>query len=457
MGFNLTSGWKGITDNPLTRGTGDLFRMGGNVYDDVTGVTAAEDAQEAQTYGIDQARESQERGYQRSSDILDPYRQMGEDVLFGGRGYKDVQVPEMVKGPMGMMVPSGRMTTKQVQTGERTGGLAHAIQSGEFMQNDFNYGGQQPDAFSYGGQQPDAFNYGGPSMHSSVDYQGQQPDAFNYQGAGQQGQLGYEGSPVDRSIESYMKDDPSLAYQQEQMEKMINRQGAAKGRWGGGATGREMMRETAGLLSQDYGNRFNRAAQERGVAAGAERDMYGRALTDFDLANQAEQSQYGRSMDQYGLDVDRERDAYGRALTDTQMGNVAAQDAYGRAQYGYESGVDRERDAYGRSVDQYGMDRDREQQAYGRARDEYGIQGQNMQNQLNQYMGLANMGVNASNAMSNAALGQGTKMSDLAIQQGNVNAAASMAKGSPWSNLLELSEKFGENARGAASIMSGGM
>jgi hypothetical protein len=391
--------------------------------------SSEEIAARKQTEAIDDARGYQERMYGEAKGYLDPYRSMGDEVLFGKQQYRTQKVPS------GFNPFTKEVTYKEIQVPiGRSGGLQDRILGGDFVQDDFSYSGTQPQ-FSYSGQQPEAFKYGGPSMMSKVAYEGQQVDPFSYSGQGQQGQLDYTGKPIDRSIESYMQDDPSLAWQQEQMEKAINRQGAAKGRWGGGATAREMMRETSGLLSQDYGNRFQRAAQERGAAVGAERDTYGRSLTALDLMNQAEQSQYGRTMDKYGLDVDRERDAYGRSLTDTQMGNLAAQDAYNRAQYGYQTGVDRERDAYGRSTQQYGFDRDREQQQYGRVRDEY---------ELNQLTELAKYGPQMSQAMANAALGQGTSLSDLAIQQGNVNAASTMAQGNQFGKLLDMLGKGAE-------------
>jgi hypothetical protein len=238
-----------------------------------------------------------------------------------------------------------------------------------------------------------------------------------------------------------MQDDPSLDWQQEQMEKMINRQGAAKGRWGGGATAREMNRETAGLLSQDYANRFSRGRQERDAAVGAERDRYGRSLTGLDIANRAEASDYDRATSQYGMDVAREQDAYGRSLTDTNLANQAARDMYDQAQYGYQTGVDREADAYGRATDMYDRESAREQGLYGRALKDYEIRGENIQNELNQKTAMANYGPRFATAMSNAALGQGTALSDLSIQQGNVAAASTMAQGTPWGNAFNLGKE----------------
>lgn len=395
---------------------------------------------------------AQQEAFNKAQSYLDPYRQMGENVFLGKEQFDS-----------------------EGKSLGRSGGLSDRIQGGEFLQDKFSYGGEQPN-FSYSGQQPDAFKYGGPTMASSVNYSGQQPDAFNYGGAGQQGkldyqgqqqgQLDYQGGPIDRSIESYMKDDPSLAWQQEQMEKAINRQGAAKGRWGGGATGREMMRETAGLLSQDYGNRFNRASQERLADVGTEIDQYGRSLTGLGLQNQAEQSNYNRagmaldrsnmaeqsdylrSTGEYGMGVDREQRGYDRAYTDTNLANQAAQDAYNRQQYGYESGVDRERDAYGRATQQYGFDVNREQNQYGRATDDYARTGANMQNKLNQLTGLANYGPQMSQSMSNAMLGHATNINDMSMNQANAEAAARLSGGNTLTNLLNL-------GKGGMDIYSG--
>ena len=372
--------------------------------------SSATQAANQQTESLNDARAYQEKMYGETQKYLDPYLQMGQNAMLGTLN----------------------------EDGMRSGGLYNDINAGKYQQDDFNYSGNKPE-FSHDGQTMGAFNYGGPQMSSNVDYSGSQPDQFSYSGAGQQGNLGYTVGPVDRSIESYMKDDPSLAYQQEMMEKAINRQGAAKGRWGGGATGREMMRETAGLLSQDYSNRFNRASQERMADVGTEQNRYSRSLTNLGLQNQAEQSQYNRATGQYGMDVARERDAYGRALTDTNMGNASAQNMYDQAQYGYQTGVNDEQNIYNRAVQQYGMQSDRESDLYNRAVQQYGMQGQNLQNALNQQTSMANYGPQMATTLSNAALGQGSALSDLAIQQGNINANATLANGNQTAKLLEMS------------------
>jgi len=105
------------------------------------------------------------------------------------------------------------------------------------------------------------------------------------QGAGgfDPGQFSYSGQPIDRSIESYMQESQELPWQQEQLQKQIDRAGSAQGRWGGGGTMRESMREQQGLISQDYGKRFDRATQERNAAMGAEQNMYNRALQGHGL------------------------------------------------------------------------------------------------------------------------------------------------------------------------------
>ena len=403
-----------------------------DVYDDVTGVTAAENTQEAQTQALNQARDYQREMYNESKGYLSPYKTAGDNVMFGEEQFDQ----------------EGNLTG-------RSGGLMGRVQGGDFLQDDFNYSGG-PSDFNYQGTTPNAFKNTGNELQSSVNYQGQQPSEFNYQGAGQQGQMGYTGGPVDRSIESYMQNDPSLAWQQEQMEKAINRQGAAKGRWGGGATGREMMRETAGLLSQDYANRFERGRQERQGAVDAETARYDRSSTAFDRLNQAEQSQYDRMSNAYDYGVEREDEAYKRAFTNTGLANVAAQEGYDRDEYSYQTKVDREQQDYDRARTGHDYRRDVEQEKYNRAGDQYDREGNRLTNEYNQLGSLANMGVNASTAMSNAAIGQGSAMSDLAIQQGNVNAAGAASRGTPWSNALGLYDRITAPAADAARLFVGG-
>jgi hypothetical protein len=202
-------------------------------------------------------------------------------------------------------------------------GLQQGIESGQFLPGEFSYQGQQP-GFGYEGQQLSNLGYGGQALRD----------------------LNYQGQPINRSIESYMQEDPGLGWQQEQLQKAIDRAGAAKGRWGGGATAREMQREQAGLLSQDYANRFARAQAERSADVGSEQEMYGRALTGFDIARGAEQSDYQR------------------AIEAANMANLAEQSAYNRALQGYD--IDRaiEQESYGRALTGYGLDANRAQQEY---------------------------------------------------------------------------------------------
>jgi len=332
MGFNLTKGWRGLTDNPIIRGAKDLGRGAKNLGGDALDVgrdavrdvpvlgpalgqeSSAQQAANEQTEALKSAQAFQEKMYGEAKGNLMPYSDLG-----------------------GMWMNQ----------------LSEGIQSGQFLPEEFSYQSQQP----------------------QFDYSGQIQD------------FSYNGQPVDRSISSYMEEDPSLAWQQEQMERAIDRQGAAQGRWGGGATAREMMRETSGLLSQDYANRFARAQAERGAAVGAEQERYGRGLTSYGLGRQAEQDRYGRS-----------ESAYNRQLAQDQT-------------------------AYNRYADQYSQNQQR------------------LQNQLAQYQGLANLGPQMATVLANAAMGQGSALSDLAIQQGIVQSAAKMADSNQLGRLLELASQ----------------
>ena len=457
---DLKRGAGDVVTNPVTyiSPVGGLIdtATGGNVGDKVKDVgrdtvrdvpvlgklfgqeSSEEIAARKQTEALDDARGHQERMYGEAKGYLDPYRSMGDEVLFGKQNYTTQRIP------IGFDFSTGKPKYTEIQVpAGRGGGLQDRILGGDFVQDDFSYSGTQPQ-FSYSGQQPEAFKYGGPSMMSKVAYEGQQVDPFSYSGQGQQGQLDYTGKPIDRSIESYMQNDPSLAWQQEQMEKLINRQGAARGRWGGGATAREMMRETAGLLSEDYANRFERGRLERLADVDTEQSVYDRSKYGTELANLAEQSMYNRYSDKYGYDADREREAYRRAYDDTTMGNLAAENAYNIAQYEDQSARDYEQTGYNRLYDKYKMDSEREASDFDRAWKQYSASGLNKINELNQLTALANYGPQMSQAMANAALGQGTSLSDLAIQQGNVNAASTMAQGNQFGKLLDMLGKGAE-------------
>lgn len=417
----------------------------GDVYNDVTGVTTAREAGAAQQAALGQAREATEQGYGRAQEALDPYAQAGRgglDALSTGI-QQDQFRPDAFRSPN---------TITQFRDFGQTVGA---------------------DQFDYQGQPMAGQNYQGQPV-SQMDYQGQPVSQMDYQGQARR-DIGYEGQPVDRSIESYMQDDPGLAWQQEQLQKQIDRAGAAQGRWGGGATARETMREQAGLLAQDYGNRFARAGQERMADVGAEQQRYGRALTGFDVGRQAEQEDYGRA--QYGTELERmgEQERFGRAQYGTELGRMAEQERFGRDRMAFEDqrgaeqedfrraglGFDRlrqaEDDRRQRYVQDYGMLRAGEDAKYGRALGEYGMEQERGINRMNQLMGLTNIGQQAAGGLASAAVGQGTSMADLQIQQGNVAAAQRMAEGSPWSNALDLGMRVSDVANEAGRAAAGGM
>ena len=398
--------------------------------------SSADLSAQGQTQALEEAKQQQIQGYGTAQGLLSPYEQIGSSA-------------------MNTLV--GRMS------------------EGHYDPGQFSYSGQRPGAFNYqgtgqmgasgyAGGPVGAMNYAGGPV-GAMNYQDGPVDAMNYQGSPVDA-MNYQGGPVDRSISSYMEDDPGLAWQQEQLQKQIDRAGAAQGRWGGGATMRESMREQQGLLSQDYGNRFNRAAMERGADVGAEQQQYGRALTANEQARMQEQQQYGRSLTDFGIAREAEQDAYGRALTANEQARMQEQQQYGRSLTSNEFSRLAEQDAYGRAqtqldrsnlAEQSAYDRQRslydqslssEQDQYQRALGAYGMEDQRLQNQLAQQAAIANLGPQMSQAMANAAIGQGSALSNLSIQQGNVNAAATMANANQLGQLLQLAGQVAPLAAG---------
>jgi hypothetical protein len=295
--------------------------------------------------------------------------------------------------------------------------LTQGLNDGSFSQGQFQYGGTGPvGQVNYQGQQPGQFNYGGTGPVGQVDYKGQQIDPFDYQGE-QTGKFNYQGGPVDRSISSYTENDPGLAWQQEQLQKQIDRAGAAQGRWGGGATMRESMREQQGLLSQDYANRFNRAAMERGADVGAETDRYGRSVNQYGMDTQREQQGYQRQLTGYGLDNQREQEARRRGEYGTELARVAEQEGYGRDLTGYNQSITAEQEARRRGEYDTELSRMAEQQGYQRDIGQYGVEQQRLADQYNRTAGLAQMGQQAATAQGGMYSGLGSQLLGQQFQQ----------------------------------------
>jgi hypothetical protein len=288
--------------------------------------------------------------------------------------------------------------------------LSAGVASGRFTPEGFSYSGQAPTELDYAGQPGSDLGFG--SELSQLNYSGQVPSEIDYQG-----------SPDVGSIQSFMGDftqTPGYQSQLQEGQKAIDRAAAAGGRFGGGQTAKDLMRFSQGLAGQGYGAEYNRAAGERQAAMGAEQEAYGRGLTDFDVGRRAEQEQYGRAVSGLGFDRSGELEMRRREEDLATRGAGFEQDAYSRA-----------------------MARLRGEQAgeatqYGRAVGEYGMRSERLANELAQFTGMAGMGQQAAGALSNAAIGQGSNLANLAIQQGNAQSAATMANSNQLGNLLDM-------------------
>jgi hypothetical protein len=292
--------------NPITAGMPGMYRdenIGGSMRDIARDVPIVNDALELdssadiaaaqQEEALGQAQQHERAMFEKAQGYLDPYAQAG------GQGFQNLQ---------------------------------QGIQSGRYSQDPFSYGQQQPTMSEqdrlvnsipahlrqkYAGnvqrtsqEQERLVNsipahlrqkYAGnvqtaPTQPATQGMQGMQTPQFNYQGQEVGSISDYMGS---------MEENPAYQYQMEQMQKGIDRAGAAGGRWGGGQTAKEMMRGMGGIASQSYGDMWNRATQEQQLAQGQEGQRYSRAVDDYTRGLGAEALDYGRARQEYGMENER--------------------------------------------------------------------------------------------------------------------------------------------------------
>ena len=341
-------------------------------------------------------------------------------------------------------VAQGHLDPYAETGGKYLASLSSGIRSGAFSPDEMEYSGATPDFNYSGGPQGFEYNAQGPEFV----YNKQQPQ-FNYD----RGPLaGYKSDVGTGSIQSYMGDiakDPGYQFQLQQGQQAIDRASAASGRFGGGRAAQELLRQGQGLAATAYGDAFNRAAAEQGVASGINREQYGRDVNFQDRLRQQEQEQYGRGRAGFDIARQQEQEQYGRNVSDFDRATRGEETRYNRSlgQYGLQSGLEQEQ--YNRRLGEYGFDVGKEQEMYGRARADYSMDAERRQNRLNQYMGMAGMGQQASQALANAATGHGSNLADISIQQGNTAAAATMANSNQLAKLMQMG--------GAGASMYAGM
>ena len=98
--------------------------------------------------------------------------------------------------------------------------------------------------------------------------------------------------PEDFSFGGTVQDylDPSMAFQQQQMQNAVNASGASQGSLLSGANLKALQDRSAQLAQTDYGNAFNRQQTERGNA-------YTEYLNKFNMSQQMNSERYRRLAD----------------------------------------------------------------------------------------------------------------------------------------------------------------
>lgn len=194
---------------------------------------------------------------------------------------------------------------------------------------------------------------------------------------------------ADQMLQQFQA-SPGYNFRMQEGVDALDRSAAARGGLFSGRQGKALTDFAGNLASAEYGNWYNRRANEDA------RD-YGRAW-DYDARN------YGRANDtynrNYGAATDTWNRNYGMATDDYNRNYLAATDTFNRN--------------YGMSVDDY----NRRYGAYG--------------DQLNRLSALAGVGQTATNNMTNAGQNFTTGMSNAYANLGRSNAATGAANAQMW-------------------------
>ena len=273
--------------------------------------------------------------------------------------------------------------------------------------------------FQYGGQQPGYAQRGNTRLPGVGDLQRFRSNAPlpRYQSQG--------------DFEFNLESDPGYLFARDEALRGVERAMAARGMNRSGNVLNELANRASGLAAQHTDAAFNRQLA-------ADRENYGRGVTD------------------YGIRADRGREQFGRDLTRNQLARERQNMLYGR-------GVDRANTLYGRGVTDYGIARAAEADAYNRGVQQYGLdvaRDQDLysrqQNHLAQLLGLGQMGHQAATQRANAAQQAAGSMANvraggaLANQQGNQfmaqsigNALAGFQHNQDFDRLLNMLNRRG--------------
>lgn len=469
----------------------DTVDATGDVYNDMTGVTASREARDAQLDAADKAQAYQERQYGEAKGYMSPFANIlgtGDDSILN-QYKRDV------------------MSSKYDPSSFEYGGQAPTYDYSGNVVKMGPYSGLQRSNIGHSGSQQFDTGYTG-SQSANTGYSGMQASGVNYNG--DMPQYGYNSNIADMNYTgnqnvgtisdfmSKMQEDPSYKFRMDQGLKAIDRAAAAGGRFGGGNTAREIIDYSQGLASQEYGNMWDRARQEQGISQAQEGTGYDRSLTGLGLDRSKEQTLRDRSIQDYNIGRDVEQTGYDRALTDTDMMNRAEQSQYDRAQtgldranmveqsnrdramqdlnlknlaeqsqydrsltqldlrnqaemekrrraeYDYESSRDVEAEEQRRAMEKYGVDTGREQTMRDRAFQEYSVNEAAKLEPLRRMQDLIDLGYSGSTALANQAVGLGGSLSDLALQRGDVTAAQKMSQPTFMDLLKDGASVYGE-------------
>ncbi len=219
-----------------------------------------------------------------------------------------------------------------------------------------------------------------------------------------------------------LQSDPVFQWKQEQMEKSVNKNLAARGLHNSSAGMNALSDANMKLISQEGDKQYGRAVDEYNRNYGREMDMYG---VGMDKSN----TTWGRQGDIYGATAGQRN-----ALADRTYGMNS--DTYnrqmdqGQTQYGRE---------YGTAMDQFNRELGLNDTQYNRDQSK-GVNEYNMINALdNQDYGrdldLAKIGTGAASAAGSMGVATGQGVANSYANMGNANIAQGNANAQMWAGL----------------------
>jgi hypothetical protein len=247
--------------------------------------------------------------------------------------------------------------------------------------------------------------------------------------------------PTVRGAE-LLANDPGVQFRQEEARKALEASAAARGGLLSGSTLAALQRQGQDLASQEYGNAWQRAAQQAQM-----REQWAQTASQLGFGQAQAEAAFREQLAQQAGAQNWQQALQGQQ-TAFQQGLQGRQQTVGEFQNWFDTWYNR---GLQQHQLQYARDWQEREAANQRLMDLYNAQRQGLGTQWNQLAGLAGIGQTAVGQLGTGGQNQANAMANLLQTLGAGQAQGQLSQGNAWTNALS---NVGNAAQGAFGNMN---